>query len=1083
MASACAAALLAFAPDASAEVSDELPIAQHVIGMSATSEIQPALAFDGTSYLAVWSDDRSGAWQLFGSHLSPAGDVLDPGGFLVLDRRVPSPAMAFGAGEHLLVFAEGTGILGLRLAPDGSPIDASPFSIASSPTAGAPSVVFEGTTFIVVWRDQGALYGVHVNTDGTAADSSAALLAYGDGFGGAHTAVALGGGMLWLAWEHQDGIQAGRFRPDDLAPLDSAPIEVASGPGYDSDHHSSVACTDTFCVVGWAAGYGLLSCDVGRPFVSARASRLSLDGTVLDPGGWELASCSVWLDVDFVSARSGNSIAAAFSCSPAHCGFGPGLTLSRIDETGVPESAAVPYDEGDRRNPILGSDPGGALVLWQDSRSVEFWDIYSQRVEPGALPSTDGTLVSGSTAPNPMRNASSAFGGDTSLIVWEDFRNGRWQLYGGRMEPDGNLLDGEGLPIDVLPRHHASPRVAFDGQSYLVVWMETGIGLRPLGAVRVGTDGSLLDASSTSLFLAEPLQVDAIELAFDGGFYRLAWHDPENTEALTYATHMNEARLDATGRAVDGYSLREAGVYESEGCVAGGTGSAAVGFVAASVFSPSPAVIEACGYGWDGKPTGGAVTIAPAGGAGTAMAYDGSRFVLISASSDPDLQRFAASSIPFTNTWTTLPLGPRPDGAFLWPRLAFDGISLVSAWGGVNFGSGDQIWVGWMSPGLGVASPLELAASTPRPEKPALASFGLGRTLLLYARIEQVGAATVAGVAARILTTWCSEGVPCDDGDPCTEKDACFNGSCRGYVVQCPAADCREAGQCDPTTGQCVRAVLGDGAPCTGGTCSGGDCIAEIDAGPDGSPADAADVDATVTVDASEEDTGVDAEDDSAPLDAPGDGDVGDGSSDDAAADEDAASTPDAAIDGAAWDSSPDANLGDASDDAGDGAPPVDGGSEQDADIVPGPDATPPYDAGLDGTAYDAAPSDANPPDAAADASILVDASGDVASPDAGPSMSPPDAAVSSPDGSDGSTPPDGSATSAGGGPTMIPSAASPSDRIVRSVGPSVSPDVSGGNDCACHVQGRSSDDRSAGPAFIAIAALALLRAARRNRG
>jgi len=74
----------------------------------------------------------------------------------------------------------------------------------------------------------------------------------------------------------------------------------------------------------------------------------------------------------------------------------------------------------------------------------------------------------------------------------------------------------------------------------------------------------------------------------------------------------------------------------------------------------------------------------------------------------------------------------------------------------------------------------------------------------------------------------------CSDGDACTQSDVCDGqGNCAGSnPVVCDAApgECRDAGSCDPQTGQCVSAARPDGTPCDSGdnckgdTCQAGEC-------------------------------------------------------------------------------------------------------------------------------------------------------------------------------------------------------------------------------------------------------------------
>jgi hypothetical protein len=74
------------------------------------------------------------------------------------------------------------------------------------------------------------------------------------------------------------------------------------------------------------------------------------------------------------------------------------------------------------------------------------------------------------------------------------------------------------------------------------------------------------------------------------------------------------------------------------------------------------------------------------------------------------------------------------------------------------------------------------------------------------------------------------DGTACDDGNACTRTDTCTGGQCRGTdpLVCAAAAPCRDAGRCDPRTGQCLGAPLADGVACDDGdVCSVGDaCVA-----------------------------------------------------------------------------------------------------------------------------------------------------------------------------------------------------------------------------------------------------------------
>ncbi|MCX7805916.1 MAG: hypothetical protein N3A38_12100 [Planctomycetota bacterium] len=124
-----------------------------------------------------------------------------------------------------------------------------------------------------------------------------------------------------------------------------------------------------------------------------------------------------------------------------------------------------------RQKPHAASNGEVILIVWQDLRNGKDWDVYAARVMPdGKVLDPDGVPVCG--GPHNQALPRVAWDGKTFLVVWQDFRsNDHYDIYAGRVGADGKALDPQGFPISDGKKgiNKIPPAVASsgDGKSYI----------------------------------------------------------------------------------------------------------------------------------------------------------------------------------------------------------------------------------------------------------------------------------------------------------------------------------------------------------------------------------------------------------------------------------------------------------------------------------------------------------------------------------------------------------------------------------------------------------------------------------------
>ncbi|MDC0713220.1 DUF5011 domain-containing protein [Stigmatella sp. ncwal1] len=212
--------------------------------------LQPAVAFDGTNFLVVWSNIDIP--RIDGARVRASDGVVLDTPPLILDRasgtsfsiRGSHPSVAFDGTNYLVTYGGGrgygapgvvNGVMAIRVRPsDGTRIESDSFLVArlGIETEGAglgPQVTYAGGNYLVAWQQGGEVKAARISAStGQVLDTSP--LALGTTGSGRLPAVAAQADTFLAVWSAADGgLWSRRLRASDGVKLGTADLFVGAG--------------------------------------------------------------------------------------------------------------------------------------------------------------------------------------------------------------------------------------------------------------------------------------------------------------------------------------------------------------------------------------------------------------------------------------------------------------------------------------------------------------------------------------------------------------------------------------------------------------------------------------------------------------------------------------------------------------------------------------------------------------------------------------------------------------------------------------------------------------------------------------
>lgn len=415
----------------------------------------PAIASNGTDYVVAWQDFRGGGDDIYGAHVTAAGAVTTGDGVIV--NTAPDvqhePWVASNGTGYLVVWVDlrsGTGydIYGTRLSASGAVLDPSGLALATGTDAQfQPSVASNGTDYFVVWADnrdyKWDIYGRRVTSSGAVLDGNGiavSLAIPNDHNPHDNPSVASNGSGYFVVWEQTNpngshGVYGSRVS-NAGAILDAAGVQVSSSAAL-----ADVASNGTDYLVAW------FTC--GSDTCPIRVGRVSAAGTVLDPGGVVLGNGTSYYQRARLVASNGTDYLLAWARENG--ALQQDIYTGRVTAAGAvqdPGGQLLASAAGNQTYPAVASDGSGYFVVWQDGRNGANTDIYGTEVSATGDAVGAELAISATTRiedrPNLAFNASS--GG--YLVAYDSAKRIRVRLLGGAVDPPD--VDA-GVPIDAGP--------------------------------------------------------------------------------------------------------------------------------------------------------------------------------------------------------------------------------------------------------------------------------------------------------------------------------------------------------------------------------------------------------------------------------------------------------------------------------------------------------------------------------------------------------------------------------------------------------------------------------------------------------
>jgi len=540
------------------------------ISTPSTGQIDPAVCFDGSNFLVIWSDARLGTWDIYGARVTQSGTVLDPQGFPISTApdMQGDAKLAFDGLNYLVVWYDtrnsstsDADIYGARVSPAGIVLDTLGVPICTARNLqGAPRLAFDGTNYLVIWYDSREVadicdvYGTRVTPEGVVLDITGIPIAKPGNNWDWTPAIAFDGTNYLAVWEDRSDstwieIYGKRVSPSGVV-LDSMNIPICTG--FETSYQPCLGFDGINYLAAWAGE------NLGDAWGGVYGKRISPSGIIQDSTYLLISNAANYQNNPTVDFDGVNYLVVwndnrndLYSDSSGWDLYGTRITPSgaSLDSVGIPVAINIRH----QMSPSLAFDGVNYLVAYSSEADYYHYDLYGVRVSPSGIV-LDSIMIPIAVGAGWKENLNLAYGGPNFLCLWEDNRNGNWDIFGSRITPAGTVLDSSGLRICFNTNTQKYPAITFGDTNFYALWQDNRTGVYNIFGTRINTSGIVLDTDGIAITNLSRNQTKPV-VAFDGVNYLAVWQGFRNDTCDICAARINQA-----GRLIDTSAIVVCGI-------------------------------------------------------------------------------------------------------------------------------------------------------------------------------------------------------------------------------------------------------------------------------------------------------------------------------------------------------------------------------------------------------------------------------------------------------------------------------------------------------------------------------------------